>query len=152
MSVLARHWLDADPGERGDTRAAAPDAALCAHFAAVADRLDVVVADVTGPHMARCARRPRHHPHRPRRHRHSIVARHGTEAQREPAENPGRIIDVNAGNGGRSGWARTLTTLRRFIYAAPAPSTSITGRIVPVNLAGGWLCDAAAALRHSKLA
>ena len=50
MSVLARHWLDAFPNERvAVLDAAAPDAAALRYFASVADRLDVVVADVTHP-------------------------------------------------------------------------------------------------------
>ena len=50
MSVLGRYWLDASPGERLVVLdAAAPDAAAVRYFASVADRLDVVVADVTRP-------------------------------------------------------------------------------------------------------
>ncbi len=50
MSVLGRHWLDAFPDERLVVLdAAAPDAAAVRYFAPVADRLDVVVADVTRP-------------------------------------------------------------------------------------------------------
>jgi len=44
------YWLDAFPDERLVVLdAAAPDAAAVRYFAPVADRLDVVVADVTRP-------------------------------------------------------------------------------------------------------
>ena len=50
MSVLARHWLDADPAARLVVLDAAPlDAAAMRYFAPVAGRLEVVVADVTRP-------------------------------------------------------------------------------------------------------
>jgi len=56
MSVLGRHWLDADPRERLVVLdAAAPDATAQRYFAGVADRLDVVVADVTKPATWRAA-------------------------------------------------------------------------------------------------
>ena len=48
MSVLARHWLEADPAARLVVLDASPlDAAAERYFAAVAKRLSVVVADIT---------------------------------------------------------------------------------------------------------
>src|SRR5258708_22435138 len=61
MSVLGRHWLDAFPGERLVVLdAAAPDAAAVRYFAPVADRLDVVVADLDPP-PTRAGGAPRGH-------------------------------------------------------------------------------------------
>lgn len=122
MSVLARHWLEADPNERVvilDT--AAPDAAAVRYFAPVSERLDVVVADVTDPgawHDALCGRDITYIVHGAT----VTPLSRGTaaEAKREPeAENPGRIIDVNVmGTVAVLDWARTLTHLRRFIYVS----------------------------------
>jgi nucleoside-diphosphate-sugar epimerase len=121
MSVLGRHWLDAHPQERlviFDT--AAPDAAAQRYFASVANRLEVVVADVTQPDVWR-----------PRLGGDITHIVHGAtvtplsrgtaaEAKREPeAENPGRIIDVNVmGTVAVLDWARTLPKLERFIYVS----------------------------------
>jgi UDP-glucose 4-epimerase len=121
MSVLGRHWLDANPGEKlVILDAAAPDAAALRYFACVADRLDVVVADVTQPEMwAKALSRDITH----------IV--HGAtvtplsrgtaaEAMREPeAENPHRIIEVNVmGTVAVLEWARTLQRPPRFLYVS----------------------------------
>ena len=57
MSVLGRQWLDTDPPARLIVLDAAPlDAAAVRYFAPVAERLEVVVADVTRPDTwrARC--------------------------------------------------------------------------------------------------
>jgi UDP-glucose 4-epimerase len=121
MSVLGRHWLDAHPQERlVILDAAAPDAAARRYFASVANRLEVVVADVTQPD----AWRPRlagditHIVHGAT----VTPLSRGTaaEAKREPeAENPGRIIDVNImGTVAVLDWARTLPKLDRFIYVS----------------------------------
>jgi UDP-glucose 4-epimerase len=121
MSVLGRHWLDAHPQERlVILDAAAPDAAAGRYFASVANRLQVVVADVTQPdawgpklggditHIVHGAT--------------VTPLSRGTaaEAKREPeAENPGRIIDVNVmGTVAVLEWARTLPKLERFIYVS----------------------------------
>ena len=122
MSVLARHWLDADPRERVVILdAAAPDAAAVRYFASVSDRLDVVVADVTEPATWRDALGGRGITHVVHGATVTPLSR-GTaaEAEREPeAENPGRIIDVNVmGTVAVLDWARTLTTLQRFIYVS----------------------------------
>ena len=123
MSVLGRYWLDAFPGERLVVLdAAAPDAAAVRYFAPVADRLDVVVADVTRPDSWRPALGGAaditHIVHGAT----ITPLSRGTvlEAQREPeAENPGRIIDVNVmGTVAVLDWARTLPKLQRFIYVS----------------------------------
>jgi nucleoside-diphosphate-sugar epimerase len=121
MGVLARHWLDADPAARLILLdAAPPDAAAVRYFAPVADRLTVVVADVTRPDTWREALG-------------SDVTHivHGatitpisrgtaSEAKREPeADNPGRIVEVNTmGTVAILDWARTLPRLQRLIYVS----------------------------------
>jgi UDP-glucose 4-epimerase len=122
MSVLGRHWLDADPRERLVVLdAAAPDAAAQRYFAGVADRLDVVVADVTKPDTWRAALEHRDITHIVHGATVTPLSR-GTaeEAKREPeAENPSRIIDVNVmGTVAVLDWARTLPNLERFIYVS----------------------------------
>jgi len=122
MSVLGRYWLDAFPDERMVVLdAAAPDAAAVRYFAPVADRLDVVVADVTRPDTWRAALGRAHITHIVHGATITPLSR-GTmlEAKREPeAENPGRIIDVNVmGTVAVLDWARTLPELQRFIYVS----------------------------------
>jgi UDP-glucose 4-epimerase len=122
MSVLGRHWLDADPQERLVVLdAAAPDAAALRYFASVTERLDVVVADVTKPDSWRAALDSRNITHIVHGAAVTPLSR-GTaaEAQREPeAENPGRIVDVNVmGTVAMLDWARTLPNLKRFIYVS----------------------------------
>ncbi|HEX9404569.1 MAG TPA: NAD(P)-dependent oxidoreductase [Steroidobacteraceae bacterium] len=122
MSVLGRYWLDAFPDERLVVLdAAAPDAAAVRYFAPVADRLDVVVADVTRPDTWRAALGRAHITHIVHGATITPLSR-GTmlEAKREPeADNPGRIIDVNVmGTVAVLDWARTLPELQRFIYVS----------------------------------
>jgi UDP-glucose 4-epimerase len=122
MSVLGRYWLDAFPSERLVVLdAAAPDAAALRYFASVADRLDVVVADVTQPDTWRAALGAGNITHIVHGATITPLSR-GTlsEAKREPeAENPGRIIDVNVmGTVAVLDWARTLPSLQRFIYVS----------------------------------
>lgn len=122
MSVLARHWLAADPRAQLVVLDAAPlDAAAQRYFAPFAARLAVVVADVTQPDSWRAALA-----------RHAIThIVHGatitpisrgtaSAARREPeAENPARIIDVNVmGTVAMLDWARTLPDFKRFIYVS----------------------------------
>jgi UDP-glucose 4-epimerase len=122
MSVVGRNWLTAHPSSRLVVLDSAPmDAAAQRFFSEVADRLDVVVADVTRPETWRGTLA-----------RHAIThVVHGAtvtplsrgtaaEAQREPeAQDPARIIDVNVmGTVAVLDWARTLPALRRFIYVS----------------------------------
>ncbi len=122
MSVLGRHWLDADPAARLVVLDAAPlDAAAVRYFAPVATRLSVVVADVTRPETWRDALGAADVTHIVHGATVTPLSR-GTvlEAKREPeAENPGRIIDVNImGTVAVLDWARTLPRLKRFIYVS----------------------------------
>jgi len=122
MSVLGRHWLDADPRERLTVLDAAPaDAAAARYFAPVADRLDAVIADVRRPDTWRTALAGRDITHIVHGATVTPLSR-GTaaEAKREPeAEDPGRIIDVNVmGTVALLDWARTLPKLQRMIYVS----------------------------------
>lgn len=122
MSVLGRYWLEANPGERLVVLdAAAPDAAAVRYFASVAERLNVVVADVTEPDTWRAALDGGDITHIVHGATVTPLSR-GTklEAMREPeAENPGRIIDINVmGTVVMLDWARTLPKLQRFIYVS----------------------------------
>jgi UDP-glucose 4-epimerase len=122
MSVLARHWLESDPTARLVVLDAAPlDAAAERYFAPYAQRLTVVVADVTQPDTWRAALARHDVTHIVHGATITPLSR-GTaaEARREPeAENPARIIDVNVmGTVAVLEWARTLTGLARFIYVS----------------------------------
>jgi UDP-glucose 4-epimerase len=121
MSVLGRHWLDADSSARLIVLDAAPlDAAAVRYFAPVAGRLEVVVADVTRPHTWREALGGdvTHIVHGAT----ITPLSRGTaaEAKREPeADQPGRIIEVNTmGTVAILDWARTLPRLQRLIYVS----------------------------------
>jgi UDP-glucose 4-epimerase len=122
MSVLARHWLEAHPAERLVALDTAPiDAAAQRYFAPVADRITTIIADVTQPDSWR-----------PLLDAHTITyVVHGAtvtpisrgttaEAKREPeAEAPARIVDVNImGTVAVLEWARSLRSLRRFVYVS----------------------------------
>jgi UDP-glucose 4-epimerase len=122
MSVLGHYWLEHDPHARLVVLDAAPlDAAAQRYFARFAERLSVVVADVTQPATWQAALA-----------RHAVThIVHGAtitpisrgsalEARREPeAENPGRIIDVNVmGTVAMLEWTRTLPNFGRFIYVS----------------------------------
>src|SRR5246127_665649 len=122
MSVLGRHWLDADPKARLVVLDAFPlDGAAQRCFSPGMKRMTVVTADVTHPESWR-----------PALARHAIThIAHGatitpisrgsaSEARREPeAENPARIIEVNLmGTVAMLEWARTLPDLKRFIYVS----------------------------------
>jgi UDP-glucose 4-epimerase len=122
MSVLGHYWLSENPGARLVVLdAAAPDAAARQYFAPFAQRLTVVVGDVTQPDTWRPALA---------RHAISHIVHGATitpisrgsaaEARREPeAENPGRIIEVNVmGTVAMLDFARTLPHFGRFIYVS----------------------------------
>jgi UDP-glucose 4-epimerase len=122
MSVLARHWLEADLRARVVILdAAAADSAAVRYFAPVADRLAIVVADVTQPHSWNQALAQHNITHIVHGATITPISRGmAREAKREPeAENPGRIVDVNLmGTVALLDWARTLPGLRRFIYVS----------------------------------
>jgi UDP-glucose 4-epimerase len=122
MSVLGRQWLESDPAARLVVlEVAPPDAAARRYFSPVAERLTVVVADVTKPLAWRDALKGHHVTHIVHGATVTPLSR-GTavEARREPeSENPGRIIDVNVmGTVAVLDWARTLPDLHRFVYVS----------------------------------
>jgi UDP-glucose 4-epimerase len=122
MSVLGRHWLEADPQARLVVLDSAPlDAAASRYFAQVMGRMQVLVADVTRPETWRDAVTGSEITHIVHGATITPLSR-GTaaEAKREPeAENPARIIEVNVmGTVAVLDWARTLPNLKRVIYVS----------------------------------
>jgi UDP-glucose 4-epimerase len=122
MSVLARYWLETEPSARlVILDAAAADAAAARYFAPVADRLSIVVADITQPHSWRETLARHDITHIVHGATITPISR-GTarEARREPeAEDPSRIVDVNLmGTVALLDWARTVLGLQRFIYVS----------------------------------
>ena len=122
MSVFARHWLDCDPAARVVALDASPlDAAAQRYFAPVADRLQVVVADVRQPETWRSQIGAASITHIVHGATVTPLSRGTAEAaRREPeAEKPARIIDVNImGTVAVLDWARTLPSLQRFLYVS----------------------------------
>jgi UDP-glucose 4-epimerase len=119
MSVLARYWLETEPDARLVILDAAPmDAAATRYFAPVADRLSMIVADITQPKSWLDALARHNITHVVHGATITPISR-GTaqEAKREPeAFNPGRIVEVNLmGTVALLDWARTVAGLRRFI-------------------------------------
>jgi UDP-glucose 4-epimerase len=122
MSVLGRHWLEADPTARLVVLDAYPlDAEARRYFAPVTNRMSIVTADVTRPetwHAALAGQGVTHIVHgatiTP------ISRGSASQAKREPeAESPARIIEVNLmGTVAVLEWARTLPNLKRFIYVS----------------------------------
>jgi UDP-glucose 4-epimerase len=122
MSVLGRHWLEADAGARLAVLDASPlDAAAQRYFAPVMQRLSVVVADVTRPETWAAALAGLGVTHIVHGATITPIARgSATEAKREPeARDPARIIDVNVmGTVTMLEWARALPGLERFLYVS----------------------------------
>jgi UDP-glucose 4-epimerase len=122
MSVLARRWLESDPTLRLVALDTAPlDAEALRYFAPVADRLSVIVADVTRPESWRDALAGFDITHIVHGATVTPLSRgSAAEAKREPeAENPARIIDVNImGTVAVLDWARALPGLQRVIYVS----------------------------------
>jgi UDP-glucose 4-epimerase len=122
MSVLARHWLDANPDARlVIVDAVAPDSLAVRLFAPVANRISLIIADLTQPQRWRGAVAEQNVTHIVHGATITPISRGTTrEAKREPeAEDPGRIIDVNVmGTVAVLDWARTLRGLERFIYVS----------------------------------
>ena len=122
MSVLGRHWLEADPAARLVVLDASPlDAEARGYFAPVMDRMSIVTADVTRPetwHAALAGAGVTHIVHgatiTP------ISRGSASEAKREPeAQSPARIVEVNLmGTVAVLEWARALPNLKRFIYVS----------------------------------
>ena len=122
MSVLARHWLEDDPGERVVVLdSAVPDEAARRYFAPVSDRLNVIVGDVRNPDSWRAELDASGITHVVHGATVTPISR-GTaeEGRREPeAEQPARIVDVNVmGTVAVLEWARARPDLRRFVYVS----------------------------------
>lgn len=122
MSVLARHWLETEPRARLVILDAAPaDAAAARYFAPFADRISIVVADITQPQSWRAALAGQDITHIVHGATITPISRGTTrEAAREPeADDPGRIVNVNLmGTVALLDWARTVPGLQRFIYVS----------------------------------
>jgi UDP-glucose 4-epimerase len=122
MSVLARHWLEADVHERLLVLdAASLDAAALRYFAPFKDRMKVVTADVSRPEQWRDALRGEDIRHVVHGATVTPISRgSAAEARSEPeAEQPGRIIDVNImGTVAVLDWVRSLGRPPRFIYVS----------------------------------
>jgi UDP-glucose 4-epimerase len=122
MSVLGRHWLDADPNARLAVLDASPlDATAQRYFAPVMKRMTVIAADVTRPETWRGALAGLGVTHIVHGATITPISRgSAAEAKREPeAENPARIIEVNLmGTVAMLEWARTLPDLKRFLYVS----------------------------------
>src|SRR5277367_1431734 len=122
MSVMVRHWLEADRGARAIALdMAPPDDAARRYFAPISDRLDIITCDVTMPDQWGPLLSGRGVTHVVHGATVTPISR-GTaaEAQREPeAENPGRIIDVNVmGTIAALDWVRAQPGVARFIYVS----------------------------------
>ena len=119
MSVLARHWLEADPDERLVVLDAAPlDAAAQQYFAPFKARMKVVIADVTRPEQWRNALSGEDIHHVVHGATVTPISRgSAAEVHREPeAERPDRIIEVNVmGTVAVLDWLRSLRRPPRFI-------------------------------------
>jgi nucleoside-diphosphate-sugar epimerase len=122
MSVLGREWLAAHPAARLTALdVAPPDEAARRYFAPVAERLEVIVADLTRPETWRAALAGRNFTHVVHGATITPIARGGADdAKREPeAEQPARIVDVNVmGTVALLEWARTQSGLQRFLYVS----------------------------------
>jgi UDP-glucose 4-epimerase len=122
MSVLARHWLEANGDERLVMLDSAPlDAAAQRYFAPFKNRMKVVTADVTRPEQWRETLRAEDI--RGVVHGATVtpISRgSAAEVRTEPeADNPTRIIDVNVmGTVAVLDWVRSLSHTPRFIYVS----------------------------------
>ena len=122
MSVLGREWLAAHPESRLTVLDVAPlDEPARRYYAPVAERLKVIIADLTRPESWRAALEHAGITHVVHGATITPLSR-GTvrEARREPeAEQPARIIDVNVmGTVALLEWVRIQDRIRRFIYVS----------------------------------
>jgi UDP-glucose 4-epimerase len=121
MSVLGLKWLESDPEARLIILDAAPlDAAAIRYFTPVADRLEVIVADIRKPDAWQAALSAAKISHIVHGATITPISSGSPVQRQEPeADNPGRIIDVNAmGTVAILEWARAHTSLERFIYVS----------------------------------
>jgi UDP-glucose 4-epimerase len=121
MSVLGLKWLESDPEARLIILdAAPPDAAAVRYFTRVADRVEVIVADITKPgtwQTALSAAKISHSVHGAT----ITPISSGSPLQRQEPEahDPARIIDVNTmGTVAILEWARAHAPLERFLYVS----------------------------------
>src|SRR5258707_14642905 len=122
MSVLGREWLAAHSDAHLTVLDVAPlDEAAHLYFAPVAQRLNVIVADLTRPESWRAALEANAITHVVHGATITPISR-GTAAEdsREPeAEQPARIIEVNVtGTVALLEWARTQSKIQRFVYVS----------------------------------
>ena len=122
MSVLARQWLEEEPNLRLVALDTAPlDASAQRYFAPIADRLEVVVADVTRPESWAEHLDTAGITHVVHGATVTPLAR-GTAADtgREPeADDPARIIRINVmGTVAVLDWARMQPNMKRVIYVS----------------------------------
>ena len=122
MSVVARHWLEADPEARLVLLDVAPlDAAAQRYFAPFKDRMKVVTADVVHPGQWQGALDGEGIRHVVHGATVTPISRgSAAEARSEPeAAFPGRIIDVNVmGTVAILDWARSVSPKPRVIYVS----------------------------------
>jgi UDP-glucose 4-epimerase len=122
MSVLGRMWLESDPKARLTVIDAAPlDPAAKRYFQPVADRLNLIVADILQPNIWRAALQGANVTHVVHGATVTPVGGHTSgEAPVDPeAESPGRVIDVNTmGTVAILDWARIQPSIQRFIYVS----------------------------------
>lgn len=122
MSVLARHWLDANPDERVVVLDAAPlDAAAQRYFAGVSARMKIVTADVTQVEQWYSALKDEDIRFVVHGATVTPISRgSAAEARSEPeANNPARIIDVNVmGTVAILDWVRSQPRPPRFLYVS----------------------------------
>jgi UDP-glucose 4-epimerase len=122
MSVVARHWLEANPESRLVLLDVAPlDAVAQRYFAPFRHRMKVVTADVVHPEQWRDALAGEDIRHVVHGATVTPISRgSAAESRSEPeAEFPGRIIDVNVmGTVAILDWARSLGAKPRVIYVS----------------------------------
>lgn len=122
MSVLARSWLDIDPGQRVVILdRAGLDAMAQSYFAPMRERLTLITADICDPSSWTAALEPHDITHIVHGATITPISR-GTAAAAKlqpEAADPGRIVDVNLmGTVHMLDWARQHPTLQRFIYVS----------------------------------
>ena len=132
MSNFARHWIESHPDEKVVILdAAAPDQMAQNFFASIAHKIRWVQASILEPEIwTRQIDRNEitHIVHGATLTPHPYIGKEG--ANRDPErEGPRRVLDVNvAGTVEVLEWARTLKTLRRFLYVSTG---SVYGNLGP---------------------
>jgi UDP-glucose 4-epimerase len=121
MSVLALEWLESNPEAHAIILDAAPlDAAAARYFAPVADRLEVIVADIRNPAAWQAALSAAKISHIVHGATITPISNASPLRRQEPeAVEPARIVDVNImGTVAILEWARAHAPLERFIYVS----------------------------------